>query len=172
MKRCSRCTMMLPFSEFHRHANTPDGLQGVCKTCKRPMSSECTRKARERRPEINNYRGMRERCNNPKHIEYHRYGAKGISVCERWSTFKVFFEDMGPRPSPSHSIDRINAMGNYEPSNCRWATPKEQAANSRRRQPSDKCRRGHVFTNENTYTAPSGKRFCRACRKLKSMGLL
>lgn len=75
--------------------------------------------------------GMKNRCFNPKFPPYRRYGAKGVSVCSRWaSSFTAFLEDMGRRPSPRHSVDRFpNRQGNYEPGNCRWATPKEQSRN-------------------------------------------
>ena len=81
-------------------------------------------------PEYNTWLGMRSRCDNSYHIEFKRYGARGISVCERWKTFANFLADMGQRP-PGHSIDRINSDGNYEPGNCRWATRIEQARNKR-----------------------------------------
>ena len=72
---------------------------------------------------------MLERCENQKHKSFPRYGGRGIIVCSRWADFSNFLLDMGRRPSPSHSIDRINNDGNYEPGNCRWATPKEQGRN-------------------------------------------
>lgn len=75
--------------------------------------------------------GIKQRCNYPKHPSYPLYGAKGVRMCAAWSDdFALFLADMGPRPSPCHSIDRWpNNKGNYEPGNCRWATPEEQGRN-------------------------------------------
>ena len=73
---------------------------------------------------------MLARCENTKFTEYHRYGDKGVTVCERWHDFSNFLADMGDRPSVKHSIDRYpDNSGNYEPSNCRWATSTEQNRN-------------------------------------------
>jgi len=77
--------------------------------------------------------GMRTRCTNRKFVDWAIYGGRGIKVCERWNSFAKFFADMGPKPSPRHSLDRKDSDGHYEPLNCRWATPKEQANNWKHR---------------------------------------
>lgn len=92
----------------------------------------------ERRPYTRkSYAAMVNRCTNPRAPAWHKYGAKGVLVCDRWLTgdgqqsgWKCFYDDMGPRPQGT-SIDRIDGTGNYEPSNCRWATVQQQVANRR-----------------------------------------
>lgn len=75
---------------------------------------------------------MIDRCTNPNSGKFSYYGGRGIAVCERWrESFENFFADMGPRPSEQYSIERENGDGNYEPSNCHWATLGEQRSNQR-----------------------------------------
>lgn len=88
--------------------------------------------ASRRSAEYQAWRDMRARCSNQNAGEWSRYGARGIRVCDRWSaSFEAFLADMGERPSADHSIDRINPNGNYEPTNCRWATRAQQQRNRR-----------------------------------------
>lgn len=84
-------------------------------------------------PEYKAWVGMRERCYKKDRPNFHLYGGRGITVCDRWQeNFENFFLDMGLKPSPAHSLDRFpDKDGNYEPSNCRWATPHEQTRNQR-----------------------------------------
>lgn len=89
-------------------------------------------------PEYNSYTAMKARCYQRGNKDFHNYGGRGVSVCSRWLVgedcrlgFECFLMDMGKRPTSNHSIDRIDCDGNYEPSNCRWATSLEQAQNKR-----------------------------------------
>ena len=83
-------------------------------------------------PDYRSYMSMKARCTNPNAEGYENYGGRGISVCKRWRrSFQHFLDDMGPRPSLQHSLDRIDNEGNYTPRNCHWATAKQQGRNRR-----------------------------------------
>lgn len=90
---------------------------------------------------------MISRCSNPKHIAYKYYGGRGIEVCDRWKLFINFFRDMGTKPTPKHSIDRIDVNGNYTPENCRWVEWGVQNQNRR--------------TGKNNTSGNKGVYFCR-----------
>lgn len=81
-------------------------------------------------PEYDSWSGMKSRCLNKNNPKYYRYGGRGITICEEWiNSFSQFYEDMGQKISPEHSIDRIDNDSNYCKDNCKWSTRKEQANN-------------------------------------------
>lgn len=79
-------------------------------------------------PTYETWRGMKMRCDMPNNVAYHRYGGRGIQICERWRDYGNFLADMGERPK-GMTLDRIDTDGNYEPGNCRWADKHEQSQN-------------------------------------------
>jgi hypothetical protein len=86
-------------------------------------------------PEHRSWLSMMTRCvwSGPERSDWMLYQGKGITICEKWLEFINFLADMGPKPTSKHTLDRIDSDGNYEPANCRWATPKQQARNWKHR---------------------------------------
>jgi AraC-like DNA-binding protein len=82
-------------------------------------------------PEYKAWQMMHQRCSNPKAQAFDNYGGRGIVVAMRWSSFERFIEDMGPRPSSRHTLERIDNDAGYSKRNCRWATYKENESNRR-----------------------------------------
>lgn len=93
--------------------------------------TNCQSLGRKQTPEYRSYRAAKERCNNPGHINFSNYGGRGIEF--RFESFEEFFAELGLKPTPRHSIDRIDSDGHYEKGNVRWASPTQQAQNRRPR---------------------------------------
>ena len=112
-------------------------VQGSTKSCG-CLKSELSAKrllthGNRHTPEYASWAHMKQRCTNPSCKDYRNYGGRGISICQKWlDSFESFYKDMGKRPTPSHSLERIDVNGNYEPSNCTWATKRQQSLNTRR----------------------------------------
>jgi hypothetical protein len=119
---------------------SPDSLKiGTTSSCG-CLLRETTRKRsithghrinRKYTPELKSWTHAKSRCFNPNNPKYKRYGGRGITMHESWvNDFLAFFNYIGKKPSPKHTLDRIENNGNYEPGNVRWALPKQQAMNS------------------------------------------
>lgn len=124
-------------------------------------------------PTYQTWQDMKQRCTNPRSHNYARYGGRGITFCQRWASYANFLADMGER-APGMTIERIDNDGNYEPSNCRWATKAEQHLNQTRAGHAIKptCARGHKLLGDNVLVAmQAGRpvRICRTCKRIDGL---
>lgn len=159
--RCD-CGNTVSVSSSHlRH-----GIKKNC-GCGKITISENAKKRKDRMSLYSIYNSMITRCENPNSQGWKYYGAKGVKICQRWrKSYDCFYDDMAPRPSKNHTLDRINPFGDYDPSNCRWATKKEQARNKR-----VLCQ-GHCSncgkqTNGSTPSQSCRNGLCPACNEYK-----
>lgn len=131
-KRCTACQKIKPLGLFSNRGASPDGRQPKCKKC----ANELEGRRRAASPLRSVWSAMIQRCYNPMCQGYVWYGARGITVCDRWRTdfneYKMDIEAIGPKPSPSHSVDRIDNDDGYRPGNIRWVDKSLQKYNQRR----------------------------------------
>jgi hypothetical protein len=134
--RCAKCARRAQSSTVRGRPKSAEHRARLSEARKGrpgPVRHGHARKGQET-PEYITWKSMLGRCREPRRKDWPRYGGRGITVCAQWvESFAQFLADVGPRPAPGYSIDRINNNGNYEPGNVRWATSSQQALNRRPR---------------------------------------
>lgn len=124
-KKCKNCAEIIKPYKNHRQVKRS--------FCSRYCWRISFKNSKNKHPLYSTYRSMLSRCNNKYATQYQNYGGRGIKVCDRWSnSFWSFLEDVGNKPSLTHTLDRIDNDGNYEPGNVRWATRKQQDNNRKK----------------------------------------
>ena len=121
VSNCNRKHFALGYCQMHWHRVKRHG---------NPLINKGIKHGKRNTPEYHVWINLKGRCYNPNNHKYHRYGGRGIIVCDRWkNSFINFYSDMGKKPFPKAQIDRIDNNGNYEPNNCHWVTPFENSIN-------------------------------------------
>jgi len=121
------------------HSGRKHKAKGLCQDCyfaayRAAHLGEKAAHNAARTPEFRAWMHARTRTTNPNYVGWRYYGERGIRMCQLWlSSFQAFLDELGPKPGPEYSLDRIDNERGYEPGNCRWATPMQQAANRRPR---------------------------------------
>lgn len=119
-------------SVFHSNLQREHTRSCGCLGSRQTIGNRVRKHGMTRAPEYKPWKSILQRCLNPRDAAFKDYGGRGITVCESWQhSFESFYADMGPRPTPEHSIDRIDNNLGYGPSNCRWSTQTEQCNNKR-----------------------------------------
>lgn len=133
----AKCLCECGAVEHVYHYSLLYGASIRCKGCWMRLSAKATsarnfKHGNSCKAEYFVYHGMLSRCYDQLAVGFANYGGRGITVCAKWrDSLQAFLTDMGPRPTPAHTLDRLNNDGNYEPGNCQWATRYEQARNRR-----------------------------------------
>lgn len=140
-KICRKCNLLKGFDDLVKNKARDGGVESRCKSCrsaKRRLTwdAEVYQRSRARfkvaHPLYTAWLAMKARCDKPLCPNYPLYGGRGVSICKRWRVYRNFETDMLPTHKAELSLDRIDNNGNYEPSNCKWSTPLEQANNTRK----------------------------------------
>lgn len=146
-KICTKCKVDKSLGEFQLNRRLADGRSYQCGTCLR----EAHKQTMLRKPHYYAWRGMMNRCNNPNSEAFANYGGRKVVVCEQWlryAAYEAYVQALGPKPSPKHTLDRIDNDKGYEPGNLQWADRQHQALNQRLRKTNKSGHKGVSWCKE------------------------